>query len=512
VSQPPPPPPGAAPHPDGVIGGRYRLTRHIATGGMAEVWEAHDPVLDRRVAVKILQPHLASDPVFRERFRGEAIAAARLVHPSIVGIYDTCTDGTSEAIVMELVNGRTLRQVLDDRGPLNPSEVVRIGAEVAAALDVAHRAGIVHRDIKPANILVGDDQRVLVADFGIAKAQDRADMTNTGTMLGTVKYLAPEQVEGIALDGRADIFSLGVVLYEALTGRVPFQAETDAATALARLHRTPVPPHQLRAGVPRGLEQVILRAMARDRDQRHPTAADLRAALLSSPKVTTDADHTRADVTRAVAYAPPAADTVVPTFSQTERRWLLPTFLIALTAAALAVAGVLFGRTEAGQDLFRRVGEAVGVQDPEPSGPPPTVTGAFAFDPFGGDGENDGQAALVIDDDPTTAWRSEGYQQRDLRGKPGIGVYLTLDHADALDRLEVVSPTIGWSAAVYVADTPAADLAGWGEPISQADLIQGNVELDLHEASGGAVLLWITDPGDGPAPFRIEIGELTVYR
>jgi serine/threonine-protein kinase len=302
------------------------------------------------------------------------------------------------------------------------------------------------------------------------------------------------------------------VLYEALTGRPPFKADTDAATALARLHKAPVPPHQLRAGVPRGLEQVILRTLARNRDERYPSAADLRAALLASPTAPADTDRTRADLTRTVAYAPPAPETVVPTFTQSERRWLLPTFLIVMTAAALGVAGVLFGRTEAGQDLFHRVGVAVGVEEAEPSGPAPKVTGAIAFDPFGGDGENDGLAGLAIDGDPATSWRSEGYQQRDLRGKPGIGIYLTMDRADAWERLEVSSPTRGWSAEVYVAAAPAADLAGWGTPVGRADLIQGSHTFDLRDAQGAAVLLWITDPGDGPSPFRIQIDEVTIFR
>ncbi len=476
---------------------------------MAEVWEAHDPVLDRRVAVKILQRHLAADPAFRQRFRAEAIAAARLVHPAIVGIYDTCSDDAAEAIVMELVRGETLRTVMDRRGPLPPDEVVRIGVEVAGALDAAHRAGIVHRDIKPANILMGDDGRVLVADFGIAKAQDRADMTHTGTMLGTVKYLAPEQVEGTAIDGRADLYALGIVLYEALTGRVPFLGETDAATALARLHRAPVPPHQLRAGIPRGLEAVILRAMARPRDQRFPTAADLRAALLAGP---TAPDPPRADATTARPLPPPVAGTAVPTFAQSERRWLLPTFLIVLTASALAVAGVLVGRTDAGADLFSRMGRAVGVRDEEPAGPAPRVTGAFAFDPVGADGENDHLASLTIDDDLTTMWQSEGYKERNINSKPGIGVYLTLDVAGPLDRLAVSSPTTGWSASVYVADAPGAGIADWGAPVDSVSDVGGDVDIDLHGAEGRAVLLWITDPGNGPAPFRIEIGELTIYR
>ncbi len=233
-----------------VLAGRYRLDRHLASGGMAEVWEATDEVLGRPVAVKILHGHLADDPGLRARFHHEAVAAARLVHPSIVAIYDTCEESGVEAIVMELVRGRTLRQFMDERVRLDPVEVVHIGAEVASALGCAHRSGIVHRDVKPANILLSDDGRVLVTDFGIAKVLDGPDVTSTSQMLGTVKYLSPEQVEGAAIDVRTDVYALGAVLYEAVCGEAPFRADNQAALALARLQRDPRPPHDVVAGVP----------------------------------------------------------------------------------------------------------------------------------------------------------------------------------------------------------------------------------------------------------------------
>ena len=196
-----------------VLAGRYRFERRLAVGGMAEVWEAHDQVLDRPVAIKVLHPHLAGDQTFVERFRREAIAAARLTHPSIVAIYDThSSDDGDEAIVMELVRGISLRRHLDDEGRLPAAEAVHIATRVAEALETAHRAGLVHRDIKPANILLCDDERVMVADFGIAKVTD-ADHTTEGTVLGTAKYLAPEQVQGTAVDARTDLYSLGIVLY-----------------------------------------------------------------------------------------------------------------------------------------------------------------------------------------------------------------------------------------------------------------------------------------------------------
>ena len=263
-----------------VLSGRYRLDRHLASGGMAEVWEATDEVLDRPVAVKLLHGHLADDPALRARFHHEAVAAARLVHPSIVAIYDTCDDPGAEAIVMELVRGRTLREFLDERGRLEPVEVVHIGAEVASALTCAHKAGIIHRDVKPANILLSDDGRVLVTDFGIAKVLDEPDLTRTSQLLGTVKYLAPEQVESGPVDARTDVYALGAVLYESLCGEAPFRADNQAALALARLTRDPQPPHDIVVGVPPALEAVVMRALARTPDQRFATADELRTALL----------------------------------------------------------------------------------------------------------------------------------------------------------------------------------------------------------------------------------------
>ena len=263
-----------------LLAGRYRFEQRIAVGGMAEVWEAVDQVLDRPVAIKVLHPHLAGDQAFVERFRREAIAAARLTHPSIVAIYDTHSSEGEEAIVMELVRGMSLRKHLDDTGALTAPEAVAIGVRVAEALATAHRAGLVHRDIKPANILLCEDERVMVADFGIAKLTD-ADHTTEGTVLGTAKYLAPEQVSGTAVDARTDLYSLGIVLYEMVCGRVPFSGDTDTATVLARLHQDPTPPRQIRPEVPQALEAVILHTLQRDPDDRPGSADALRTELLA---------------------------------------------------------------------------------------------------------------------------------------------------------------------------------------------------------------------------------------
>ncbi len=208
---------------------------------MGTVWIADDPVLSRRVAVKVLRGDLAADAPTRRRFRNEAIAAARLNHPNIVATYDTGDDPDAAYIVMELVDGPTVRDLVDERGQLSVRDVLRIGIQVAAALEAAHQAHLVHRDVKPANVLVPSSGPVKVTDFGIAKASDADDLTKTGMVMGTARYLAPEQVNGGTADARSDVYALGLVLYEMLCGSPPFGGDNHVATAMARLS-TSAPP------------------------------------------------------------------------------------------------------------------------------------------------------------------------------------------------------------------------------------------------------------------------------
>ena len=503
-----------------VLAGRYRLEEKLASGGMAEVWAATDEILARKVAVKLLHRHLAADDSFVERFRREAVAAARLAHPAIVSIYDTCTDDGDEAIVMELVDGDTLRDCLAAQGPLEPPRAVDVVAQVADALAFAHRAGVVHRDVKPGNILMCDDGRVLVTDFGIAKAAEETnDLTATGAIVGTAKYLAPEQVEGGTVDARADVYALGVVLYELLTGRAPFAADTDLATAVLRLNTEPPKPRQVRPGIPRSLEQIVLKAMARRPADRYASAEELRAALIATNLAPDDDDETSMvprprDATAVVAR--PAGSTTAtpdkgPSFTQTERSWLVPAFLVCLIAVGLGLVGVLLGRTEVGQDLFERTKEAVGV---EASADPVGVADVRTFDPDGDNEEHDDEALFAFDRNPDTGWTTEGYRVSDGQLGPlkeGVGLVVVLDGSGDLDELKVTSPTNGWAAKVFVAGQPAPDLAGWGAPVAeQADIAAGEVTFDLGGATGGAVLLWITDVGDGPIPVSAEIAEVSI--
>ncbi|HUF33650.1 MAG TPA: protein kinase [Acidimicrobiales bacterium] len=522
MEHPPPPASGTHLEPGATIARRYRLDRRLARGGMAEVWEATDEVLARPVAVKVLLPHLAADEAFVTRFRQEAISAARLSDPHIVSIYDTCSDDGTEAIVMELVRGSTLRQVLDEHGALQARQAADIAAQVATALHHAHQGGLVHRDVKPGNILLSADGRVLVTDFGIAKAAEAShDLTEVGQVVGTAKYLSPEQVEGTPVDARSDVYALGIVLYEMLCGRPPFAGENATATAVARLTTEPLRPRQIRAGVPRDLEEVVLRAMSRDPGLRHPDAAAMGAAITAADLSRADDDGV--DATAAVARDQTAlaggavsgpGPAAAPGFAQSERSWLVPAVLILVVAATLGLVGSLVGQTEIGRDLFDAVGRAGSSVNPGSSRSAtalPVVPAAF--DPTGDGWENDDDVGLITDGDPTTSWRTERYNDRDVaRLKDGVGMILQGEGPRALKRLDVVSPTQGWSAQVYVGDGTATDLAGWGEPVTNQGDIAGDVRFDLGGAEGSAVLIWITDLGDGSVGprFSTAIADVTL--
>jgi serine/threonine protein kinase len=257
---------------------RYELIQRVGTGGMAEVWEGIDHNLGRRIAIKVLHSHLAADSNVLGRFRSEAQAAARLTHPGIVGIYDTVTTEDTDAIIMELVSGRDLRTILDERPTLAVVDAVEVGVQLAGALGHAHQNGIIHRDVKPANILVRPDRRVKLSDFGIAKALDQTSHTESGSLVGTVKYLAPEQIEGHPVDGRTDLYGLTTVLYEMLCGQVPFAA-SDLMGAMDRLRKPAPTARKLRPDISPALDAFLQKGLARNPADRYPDAATWSASL-----------------------------------------------------------------------------------------------------------------------------------------------------------------------------------------------------------------------------------------
>lgn len=261
-----------------ILARRYELQELIGGGGMADVYKAQDKLLDRAVAVKILHQQYANDAEFVEKFRREATAAAKLAHPNIVNIYDVGEDGGSQYIVMEYVSGPTLKEVIQQKGCLEPIEAVRIAKEIASALESAHRNNLVHCDIKPHNILVMPDGHIKVTDFGIARAVSASTMTYSGSVMGSVHYFSPEQAKGTVITTKSDVYSLGVVLYEMLTGKLPFNGETSVSIALKHLQEEPVPIRQLNPSIPPVLEAIVQKAMSKDPADR-PSSTELYADL-----------------------------------------------------------------------------------------------------------------------------------------------------------------------------------------------------------------------------------------
>lgn len=492
---------------------RYHLERLIGSGGMAQVWEATDLVLGRRVAVKVLHPHLAGDEAFVSRFRQEAVAAAKLSNPGIVGVYDTCSDGAHEAIVMELLDAVTLRQHLDENGPLDADTTVRIALRLLDALEAAHRAGLVHRDVKPSNILLCRDGRVKIADFGIAKADDQTELTQEGSLIGTASYLAPEQLLGGSVDGRTDLYSLGIVLYECLTGRVPFQGDSGAAVALARLHSDPLDPRRVRADVPPRVAATVMRVLSRDAAERFDSAADLRAALLDTGVAARTAPVEVVPEVEVVEQLEPES------FARSERSWLVPTLFILLIATAMVVAGLLVRDTTLGD-----------AGAPDPTAAPTTLGGpelvtiarAVPFDPQGDDVENDSIVDRAIDGDVTTSWRTESYDNPDFFGtKTGVGLALLLDAPTELTDLRLTGSENGWSASVFVlgdAEAPGGSLEGVDpdalDPVATITDARGPAQVDLGDPAptGSVVLVWFTELGDPMSNnrHRVEISTATL--
>jgi serine/threonine-protein kinase len=265
-----------------VFNDRYELVNHVARGGMAQVYLAKDLLLDRPVALKVLFPELSVDQAFVRRFRREAQAAANLTHPNIVSIYDWGEGARTYFIVMEYVDGRTLAQLIA-QGPLEPTRAASIAADVAGALAFAHRHGVIHRDVKPGNVLIDNSGQVKVTDFGIARAVGggaQEGLTQTGAVMGTATYFSPEQAQGQPVDARSDIYSLGVVLYEMVTGRIPFAGDNPVAIAYKHVREDPVAPTLVNQAVPPPLEAIILQAMAKDPQLRYQTAEELQADLV----------------------------------------------------------------------------------------------------------------------------------------------------------------------------------------------------------------------------------------
>jgi serine/threonine-protein kinase len=480
---------------------------------MATVWIADDPVLSRRVAVKVLRADLALDEGTRARFRHEAIAAARLSHPNIVSTYDTGDDDGIAYIVMELVDGPTLRHLIDERGGLPVSAVINIGKQVADALDAAHRAGLVHRDVKPANVLVPATGPVKVTDFGIAKAAGGDDLTRTGTVMGTARYLSPEQVNGRPTDARTDVYALGLLLYESLCGHPPFGGDTDIATAMARLTTSAPAIRAIRPEVSPSLDDVIHRCMARQPGARFASAADVRDAL----------DQARIDPTGALptpaarppvppAHTAPTALQPAPAPRTTPRRrrgggwlWFLLVLLLAIAGGVLAYVLVSDG---GGSGSGAGKGAAAA---PSAAGAKLTAT---PFDPLGDGTENPTAVGNATDGDPTTSWSTEQYASFPDGAKNGVG--LAFDLGGEFDVRQVVVDALqkGWGASIYVNDRSVGELTtldAWGPVRAQGSDLDLSHTFDTGGVKGRSVLLWLTQlPTRANGQHYVDVAEVKV--
>ena len=324
-----------------LLGGRYLLKEKVGTGGMATVFRAQDQVLNRAVAVKIMLPQYAGDPTFAARFKQEAQAAAALQSPYIVGVYDWGKDGDTYYIVMELLHGTDLKSGVRSHGALDPKKVAQIGSQICGALSIAHRHEIIHRDIKPQNILVNSEGLIKVADFGIARVAGSSTLSKGDNVMGSVHYFSPEQARGEDVTFASDIYSVGVVLYEMLTGQVPFDGDTPVSVAMQHISAQPKPPSLLADGISPAMEQVVLTAMSKEPRNRYRDAADMARAVraaLDHPDVAagTVSQNTASQRTRSVDTG---RNAVVA--RQRKRQRMRETLLIlGLTLAALAVLSI----------------------------------------------------------------------------------------------------------------------------------------------------------------------------
>jgi eukaryotic-like serine/threonine-protein kinase len=469
---------------------RYELEELVGTGGMSSVFKAHDRVLERNVAVKILHERYGEDEEFVQRFRQEARAVAQLSHPNIVTVIDRGDDGGRQYIVFEYVEGENLKDLVARTGPLPVDQALSLGIQIARGLAFAHQFGLVHRDVKPQNVLLNGDGDAKVTDFGIARSLSVGKgMTQTGTVLGTSNYIAPEQASGQPVDQHSDVYSLGVVLFELLTGRLPFDGDNFVTVAMRHINELPPDVRELRPDVPARVAAAVDRGLEKDPAERWPSMDELVAELEACLD-----DYRRGDGENAtlVIRRPRRA---APKPAQSRRRrttWPLLLAVLGLAALAGATVAVL-----ADHDALPTV---PGVNEAGGAAVTVHLTGVRAYDPPPGDGsEHDGEAGLATDGQDDTRWTTQHYNDGFAGvGKQGVGLVLDAGRAVRLKSLAVTTDTPGFTARVDYGDS---EVGPFPNHAAGARTVNGTTTFSLGGGPARYYVLWLTSlpPGSDVA-------------
>jgi eukaryotic-like serine/threonine-protein kinase len=487
-----------------LISERYRLDEKVGSGGMSSVYRAFDPTLERWVAIKLMHRDISHDPDQLERFRREARAVAQLNHPHVVTVIDAGEDDGTPYIVFEYVEGETLKDRIRRLGRLPVSEAVAYAIEIGRALEAAHASLLVHRDVKPQNVLIDPDGRAKVTDFGIARSLEAQGLTATGRVLGTTDYVSPEQALGHEVTGQSDIYSLGIVLYEMLTGEVPYRADTQVAVAMKHV-RDPLPDVQRRRPeISASLAAVVEHATAKETQNRYQDVSqmvhDLEEVLAIEAARTGQATGEATTVLQSLS-----GDTAdfAPARLRRPKRALAGTLLVLALIGATAV--FLATRTEKG------TGVAVVKKPAELSQVRLARDAASDYDPEGDNRESPDAARNAIDGNTGTNWDTERYQGGfEGSNKSGVGLYVDAGSLMAARGLTLSTSTPGFTAAVYASETVPAELRGWTRVSPERKVTEDHTfRLRTRGRKYRYYLLWITQlPEDGQA----AIQELSLLR
>jgi serine/threonine protein kinase len=488
-----------------LLSGRYRLDARIGSGGMSTVYRAFDTTLEREVAIKLMNREIAAKPDQLERFRREARAVAQHSHPHIVGIIDAGEDNGRPYIVFEYVEGETLKQRIRRLGRLPIGEAVAYAIEIARALEAAHDRNIVHRDVKPQNVLIDEEGSAKVTDFGIARSLDDEEeaLTADGRVLGTTDYVSPEQALGHPVTGQSDLYSLGIVLFEMLTGDVPYRGENQVAVAMKHV-REPLPDVQVRRPeVSAALAAVVDRATDKELDRRYPDAAAMIADLEDALAIeAARSGQTTGEATTVLRSLPKRTKRRVPL------RLRSPGLYVALAVlAAIAVAlVVLLGSQSAhrGTGTHRIKPAVAGLKEVSLA-----QNAAHDYDPEGDDHEHTADVNNVLDGNRGTSWTTESYQG-DTLNKGGVGLYVDA-HPKALGReLDLQTRTPGFTASIYGASSPVPpNIRGWtklaGPTVTKS---KTQFKFPTNQKAFRYYLVWITKLPPGKQ--QASISELTL--